>query len=120
MKANRKCTCDYENVIVYIFFYKNIMSLFTPYFRVNRDSLKKTIKNEIKITEVLIFAKYQGEYGLLTYFKKKNLDPRVLPYGTELYPTNVQSKPEVYIYKFCHCKASTSNTKSPLRVTVGG
>src|SRR5277367_4405125 len=120
MKANRKCTCDYENVIVYIFFYKNIMSLFTPYFRVNRDSLKKTIKNEMKITEVTIFRNSRVNRDL-TYLKKKIfLDPRVLSYGTEPYPTKVQSKPEVYIYKFFHCKASTSNTRSPLRLTVGG
>src|SRR5277367_1492747 len=71
MKTNRKCTCDCENVIVYIFFNKNIVSLFTPYFRVNRDSLKKTIKNEMKITEVPIFRNSRVNMDL-TYLKKKH------------------------------------------------
>src|SRR5277367_2185754 len=121
MKTNRKCICDYENVIVYTFFLnKNIVSLFTTYFRVNKDSLKKTIKNEMKVTEVPIFRNSRVNRDFERILKKTFLDPRVLPYGTEPYRTKVQSKPEVYIYKFFHCKASTSNTRSTLRLTVGG
>src|SRR5277367_2724114 len=122
MKTNRKCTCDCENVIVYIFFNKNIVSLFTPYFRVNRDSLKKTIKNEMKITEVPIFRNSRVNMDL-TYLKKKNIfgpQGTTVRYGTLPYKGTIQTGGTVYIYKFFHCKASTSNTRSPLRLTVGG